>query len=1259
MTMPFSVTSSEINSLSDIQLTQLLNELLHAEASKFGIPHNSVEVALNIRVGDGGEDGRIEWCGAVEKTDYLPNRLTMFQNKATTMTASGYAAEITRSAVSEKPSEIKPKVDEVLGKNGCYIVFTTQELNNLQKHQRISAVRDRLNKHSKSYAESCDIRIYDASVIASWTNLFITAIVSVQQWGGKSTARGLKNYFLWSQHESLSKLEFLETESRRYIQDSLTAEIHKPRSCFRLTGLSGLGKTRTIFQIFHENEQFRSLVVYIDAADRDDLQPLISDWVSLDLKAILVVDNCDYRLHERLRNEVTRSDSKLTLLTIDYNFETVSSITKCFKLEQMSDDEISKLILSTYKNQLPDLDRIAVFAQGFPQMAVLVAEARISDDPRIGVLTEDELAEKLLWNNSDAANNEHLNILQVCSLFDFFGIEMNIETELQFIADTAEKNIDEVYECIQIFSRRGIIDRRGRFGQLVPKPLAIRLAAQWWNKTRPAKQQKLIDDLPDEMMEAFCNQIEKLDSHPNVKELTKKLCGLQGPFGRAEVILSSRGSRLFRSLVNVNSESTAKALYLTLYNLEHQELKQIDNTVRRNLVIALERLCYHEDTFDKTAWCMLLLASAENESWNNNATGLFSQLYSVRLSGTAAKPQARFLLLKRALNLKSSEVDMVLLKALKCAVNTQGGHRASGAEFQGTKEPLKEWHPTLWGEIFNYWEEAFGFLLILFKRGENQRKEVLSIIGNSIRNFAGLGRIEMLNEAIMAIVKANGVHWPSALSSIRFALKYDSEKLNQEGKDALENWLERLNPKNASLPEKLKVVVIAPPWDHDKSNDGKYVDRSEKKAKELALIVSNSLDEFYPHLSLLLQGDQRQSYSFGYVIASKTDSIPTLLDATFKQLETIDRPNLSFLYGCYQAIYEESAEKWDIELKRILRSTHLTQHYAEFLRTGEIRKHHLQQLLELVAKGTLEAESVKPLAYCSYNNKTTPQDVADFCITLSKADDQSQWPAFVIIYGYCYNHNDANIVETLRNQLKQLVTTVPIDSNQKKQSVTEAFQWHNLIQKLLKKDDMDLAAQLTNQILLSAKVGFDFGDLLEYVKQLMSDLFKQYSETLWPIFANAVIESKGFEKYWLQQLLVRDTGFSDDTPNALSVVPVKLIIDWCKAAPDSGPLFIASCVTPIENKENKENIPSKLFIALLENFGRNENVSIELKSSLRPRSWIGSLIPYLESNKAVLKPLLEHSDPNVSGWVTEYITELDRAIEHEKNREQERELGIY
>lgn len=67
-----------------------------------------------------------------------------------------------------------------------------------------------------------------------------------------------------------------------------------------------------------------------------------------------------------------------------------------------------------------------------------------------------------------------------------------------------------------------------------------------------------------------------MDFHSDVKLLTEKLCGPQGPFGQAEVILSERGSRFFRAFVNVNPDATSAALYRILASMDHDELLSIE-----------------------------------------------------------------------------------------------------------------------------------------------------------------------------------------------------------------------------------------------------------------------------------------------------------------------------------------------------------------------------------------------------------------------------------------------------------------------------------------------------------------------------------------------------------------------------------------------------------------------------------------------------------------------------------------------------------
>jgi hypothetical protein len=1155
------------------------------------------------------------------------------------------------------PSILKPKVEEVLDQGGAYIVFTTQELNTKQKYDRIAAVRKRIAEQGKEYSDTCAIYIYDAAQIAGWVNNFIPTIVSVLHWVGRPIERGLKTIALWGEHEDLNGFPFVAVKSRENILSTLAESISEPKSCFRIMGLSGLGKTRTAFHAFSESEIIRNIVVYVDANHAPAIDALVADWVSLGFQAILVVDNCEYRLHERLVKEVRRENSRISLLSLDYNLDSVSPSTICFKLEPMSDEELLQLLNPIYQDQLPDLDRIVRFAQGFPQMAVLLAEARLADDPLIGQLNEDELANKLLWGRNGDENPEYLKILQACSLFDVFGIEKEAEEQLEYISGVIGLDIDNVFACVQKYSDRGLIDRRGRFGQVVPKPLAIRLAAQWWTGAREKIQQELVDGIPERMVGGFCDQVEKLDYHPNVKALTEKLCGPQRPFGQAEVILSTRGSRLFRAFVIVNPEATSNALYEILVNKPKCEIQKIDGEVRRNLVRALERLCYHTACFEKSAWCMLLLAVSENESWSNNATGIFAQLFRIQLSGTAATPAVRFKLLKRALALESGSFDMVVLEALHEAISTYGGSKIVGAEHQGSKPPLEDWRPAFWQEIFDYWQEAFDLLLQLFRRGEGQKEKVLSDIGNSIRGFVSQGRLEMLDTAIRTIVAENGIYWPPALDSIKNTFEYDSLGMKREAEEALNDWIELLNPENAELSVKLRIIVIDPPWEARKGDDGKYIDMAAENAKRLGTDLAANVDELIPCLEILLDGDQRQTVSFGRHLALNIDieKISELISLSLGCLINRERPNPNFVYGLLRGLFEKQKAHWQLEIDKLLNDDRYAHLYPDFVSTGDIEKTHLDVLLELIRQAKVPYDAANVLKYGGVIDSVGQDTISDFCLSLAGVHEKCKWSALDVIYSYCFS-NKASF-DPLRQTLKTLVTTVSLHRGGK-DTHTDSYRWKDIAEKLLKVRDEDLALSLTNQLIAGCKYELDHSDIWNYLKPLLLDLMRGYGDILWPVFGDAIVDAKGIELYWLQQLLDRENSFSNKLPSVLSVVPAESVIAWCQTVPDRGPGFVAKCVNVFDIAED-DLVPSLLFISLLENFGDNDKVKSALNANMGTRGWSGSLVPYLEADKSALTPLLASANLNVCEWVSDYLSYIDSQIAFESMRDDEQQLGIY
>lgn len=1062
----------------------------------------------------------------------------------------------------------------------------------------------------------------------------------------------------WKSIERNHGYHYVSDEARSNDLAALISAIDSKNSVTRLTGASGLGKTRLLLEAIDASGTIDNSCTLIfnapgyDIPIKESIRSMVDDCTH----GLVIVENCTVDLHNHLAREVNKSDCFLKLVTVAYSNEQVDDSIH-IKISPLNDEAIKQVLSPILIGMDPsDVDRVARFAQGYPLMATLIAEQYQKEGRLLGSIEKSSVVRKLIEGDSYITDAEK-DVLSACSLFDVFGTaDGTAGEEAKYIAEDIAGSDLKVFERVLTeFTRRQIINRAGRYARLVPKPLALTLASEWWEKTSYQQQKELIDNLPDSLMQSFCTQASYLDAQPSVQKFSDRLFGGQSPFVQAEELLTERGSKLFRAFVEVNPESTSDALYHILSKRTHEQLLAIDGSTRRNLVWALEKLCFHGVIFEKASWCLLLLASAENESWSNNATGIFSQLFRVDLSGTETKPSIRFDVLKRAIATDNPNIDLIVLKSLEQAVSTNGGSRTIGAEYQGTRAPLEEWRPTIWQDIFDFWQKAFDLILVLIKRGEPQRASALSIVGHSIRGFVSNGRIEMLDKIIKEIVSINGRYWPEALDSIKNTFEYDSKNISPEVIEVLNQWLELLNPAMAELPEKLKILVSNPPWEHRKGSDDHYIDVAAENAKILATSLTENIVDLIPHISLLLIGEQKQSFAFGYQLALDTDDVKPLMNHALYSLTTIEQPNPQLVRGLYRGLFERSPALWQEYVDYLLSNEKLILHYADFIRTGRIQETHLFSLLRLIQDQKLPPNDANLLSYGSVIDSINPKAVADFCLELSNFSGQASWAALNVIYMYCFSNKDS--IDKLRDQLKTLVTSVPLHRGQQK-TASDLHHWQDISEKLLAVRDVEFAIALSNQLIAACQHGLNHGDIWSYTKPLLLKVMNNYAEEIWPLFGDAIIRSEGMERYWLQQLLNREAGLASKMPSVFSIIPTKTVTEWCLMHLDIGPIFVARCINIFDSSEETQK-PSALFIALLENFGNDQKVSSELYANMANRGWSGSLVPYLESDKAALLPLATHESHLVRLWIQDYITRINLQIADESKRDEESDFGLY
>ena len=177
-----------------------------------------------------------------------------------------------------------------------------------------------------------------------------------------------------------------------------------PKTSVRLTGLSGVGKTRMVQALFDERIGEQALnrfqVFYTDMSDSPDPDPktFAEQLIAERARAILIVDNCPPDLHRRLTQACSGPQSAVSLLTVEYDVrDDLPEETSVFRLEPASEEVIEELIWKRfpYIGQM-DTQAIARFSGGNARIAIALANTVQRGETLTG-FRDEELFERLFW----------------------------------------------------------------------------------------------------------------------------------------------------------------------------------------------------------------------------------------------------------------------------------------------------------------------------------------------------------------------------------------------------------------------------------------------------------------------------------------------------------------------------------------------------------------------------------------------------------------------------------------------------------------------------------------------------------------------------------------------------------------------------------------------------------------------------------------------------------------------------------------------
>ncbi|MBB5189636.1 hypothetical protein HNQ50_000346 [Silvimonas terrae] len=375
----FELESADIKSLNDGDLRELVARLVEAELVQHGIPTSCVTWGGAQEAADGGLDVSVKSANGVSSTSFVPRERTGYQVKKHLM---GKTACFKEMRGEDTPKAI---IAELASQSGAYIIVSGyDDCSDKMLSERLEGMKNAVFPLTNK--EQLHLDFYGRDRLCTWLRRHPSVALWTRSRLGKPLT-GWRPYERWAATPPDQNDDFLIDDHPCVIDTSdsskepqpilagiqlVRTRLETPGSIVRITGLSGVGKTRFAQALFETKIGDAALphseAIYADLGE--NLTPTASELVTYlianDIAAYLVLDNCPPDVHRTLQQQVAANQAKLRLLTLEYDIsDDKPEETRVIHLEPSSEATVSVLL----QRRFPSLgrvnaDRVAEFAGG-------------------------------------------------------------------------------------------------------------------------------------------------------------------------------------------------------------------------------------------------------------------------------------------------------------------------------------------------------------------------------------------------------------------------------------------------------------------------------------------------------------------------------------------------------------------------------------------------------------------------------------------------------------------------------------------------------------------------------------------------------------------------------------------------------------------------------------------------------------------------------------------------------------------------------
>jgi hypothetical protein len=1230
-------TAEDVQGLDDGQLMELVWRLCRREARTLGLPASSVTKGGNPSAKDGGVDIRI--AGASASAGDLLRLPAVIQVKAQMMPVGQITKEMNPDGT------LRPAITSALDSGGVYIIASGRE--DLTDKRRRELTAAMIAQVPDAHADQ--VSFYDSGQLAVWAARY----AGVAAWLRAQANRpvdGWEPWGPWSARDQADDQPYLVDEAARLCRPLIDGDhlhgilvglglvreaLAPPRAAVRLTGLSGMGKTRFAQALFDprvgDAALDPSLVIYGDAGLEKAVSPirLAQSLVEDGVAAILIVDNCPANRHRELVDVIRRPTSHVRLLTIDFDVgDHQPDHTEVVRLQNAGEDLIDALLRqrATFLTHSERI-RIVEFAGGNTRIALAIALAPRGAKGIVG-LKNSELLDRLFLKDRRDPDLELRRVARAASLVYAFSIEGDEAPEAEALAELAGVSEVVFHEKMADLLDRGLAQQRGAQRAILPPAIAAWLAAEALDKLPRSRLMAAFTAFPPRLQRSFSRRLGLLQGVKAAVEIAGTLLSPGGHFADPSDDNGNemRAARYMAPLAPSLALDLAERVIASARKLESWHPHR--GELRRLLV----NIAYDPAHFERAVDLLATLARTETTDQRHyeSVRDKILPMFHIQRSGTHATPEQRFAVIDKWLASDDPQMQALGLDALDTALETRFAGADPQVEF-GAERRDSGWWPRSRTELRNWFGAALDRVRALLSdptRHESGR----SLIAKHYPALAAYG--EVVPAAVRAMQDAaGGTFWPKGWFAACDAVWRLRKRKRPRPVKALERAM-----RPSTLADEIEVWLRLE-W-HDWRNP-EHADQSRNdwpEAHRRALAAARRAINDDGVVQRVLGDPAYEGRYLGQGLAEAGapdfqlgwDRLRRLLDAA-----GAEKPNWGVFAGYLGVVRAQASNLADALLDAAMNDLTLRPIAIILCVTdGDTNDRGLSRILNLLRDPRTRPEERRAVHVVRFDDSVSVDRVGELIDALIEADEIEQ-----ALHLLSHRDQEAEWEQPLRLVGRKALLRAELAPTDDVNSYWDRRAGKIAERSLAGPEGVEVAAALLSRIVDLGKDRRSWGRGMPV--KLTKVLFRLHPKLALDTLLPALQDER---RYVLRSLLTEHDDDDQPTRNAFNGVPDEIMRAWLNEDPVVRGPVLADMGSYFSKSPEGAFEWTPLALALLDvaTDATLETLGNRFECGSSSGRWGSRFV----RRRPMVQAILNHPNPRVRAWAADMLIYLDKQIRH-------------